>query len=41
MLDKNLISIKEIYNLSEKANSDINEALEYKTAKYVFLDFNF
>lgn len=32
---------KRIKDISEKANSDINDALQYKTAKYVFLDFNF
>ena len=30
-----------IKDISEKANSDIDEALKYKTAKYVFLDFDF
>lgn len=32
---------KRIKDFSEKAANDINEALEYKTAKYVFLDFDF
>ena len=32
---------KRIKDISEKATNDINEALEYKTAKYVFLDFDF
>ena len=32
---------KRIRDISEKANNYINDALEYKTAKYVFLDFNF
>ena len=32
---------KRIKDISEKAVNDINEALEYKTAKYVFLDFDF
>lgn len=32
---------KRLQSISEKANNDINEALNYKTAKYVFLDFNF
>ena len=32
---------KRIKDISEKANSDIDEALKYKTAKYVFLDFDF
>lgn len=32
---------KRLKNISKKATNDINEALEYKTAKYVFLDFDF
>ena len=32
---------KRIKDISEKATHDINEAIEYKTAKYVFLDFDF
>ena len=32
---------KRIKDISEKATNDINEALEYKTDKYVFLDFDF
>ena len=32
---------KRIKDISAKATNDINEALEYKTAKYVFLDFDF
>ena len=32
---------KRIKDISEKATNDINEALEYKTSKYVFLDFDF
>ena len=32
---------KRIKDISEKAANDINEALEYKTAKYVYLDFDF
>lgn len=32
---------KRIKDISERATNDINEALEYKTAKYVFLDFDF
>ena len=32
---------KRIKDISEKATNDINEALEYKTAKFVFLDFDF
>ena len=32
---------KRINDISKKASRDINEALEYKTAKYVFLDFDF
>ena len=32
---------KRIKDISEKATNDINEALEYKTAKFVFLDFEF
>ena len=32
---------KRIKDISEEAAYDINEALEYKTAKYIFLDFDF
>lgn len=32
---------KRIKDISKKATNDINEALEYKTAKFVFLDFDF
>lgn len=32
---------KRLKDISKKATNDINEALEYKTAKYVFLDFDF
>jgi HD superfamily phosphohydrolase len=32
---------KRIKDISVKADIDINDALKYKTAKYVFLDFNF
>ncbi len=32
---------KRIKDISKRATNDINEALEYKTAKYVFLDFDF
>ena len=32
---------KRLKNISKKATNDINEALEYKTDKYVFLDFDF
>ena len=32
---------KRLKNISKKATNDINEALEYKPAKYVFLDFDF
>lgn len=32
---------KRIKDISEKADIDINDALNYKTAKYVFLDFDF
>lgn len=32
---------KRIKDISAKATNDINETLEYKTTKYVFLDFDF
>ena len=32
---------KRIKDISEKADIDINEALNYKSAKYVFSDFDF
>lgn len=32
---------KRLKDISKKATNDINEALEYKNAKYVFLDFDF
>ena len=32
---------KRIKDISEKATHDINKALEYKTAKYIFLEFDF
>ena len=32
---------KRIKDVSEKSNSDINDALNYKTVKYVFLNFDF
>lgn len=40
-LVRNNNAYERIYNISESAKEDIEKALNYKTAKYSYLDFQF